>query len=883
MSPTDALVPVTIDGVQISVEPGTLIVRAAEQAGIAIPRFCDHPQLKPVGACRQCLVDVSSPGPDGKQRAFPKPQAACTMPVVPGMVVQTAATSPNAAAAQTAVMELLLTNHPLDCPTCDKAGECPLQNQAMAVGRDASRYTCAKRTYPKPIALTAEILLDRERCILCQRCTRFADQIAADPFIALQSRGARQQVGRFDPAAWLGRPDGAAGRVSEDAVTAELAPIVDTQHAPAVPGSNSLATAELPPISDQADTAEPPGMALALDGRPFASYFSGNLIQLCPVGALTSASYRFQARPFDLVSTESVAEHDSSACDVRIDVRRGQVRRRLAAGGPDGPSREWLTDKDRFAFAWQSLPERLTSPLVRHNGELRPASWPEAIAAAAAGLTSANSTGVLPGGRLTFEDALAYSVFARAVLATSDVDFRARPHSAEEAAFLNRFVAGTGTGVTLDDLAAASHVILVGFEPEEEGGIVYLRLREAAKAGARIEAIAPYASPGIRRLGAHLIQVLPGTEAAALTKLLDDAAPLPGTLILLGERLALAPGALAAAAHQQGGRLAWIPRRVGERAGVEAGLLPGPLPPHLASALTSAFGDALSGAPSGAAAQDPTTPDPATSDPTGRDTSAMLAAAAAGQLDALVVGGVEVDDLPDPTLARTALDRAFTVSLEILPSQATALADVVLPVAPPAEKSGTYITWEGRPKPFGRVLTSTAMPDSKVLQAIATAMDRPIDLTPATASTVLEAIQSADAAASPTASAPLDIPDLAERGNTEQVQPVAGQALLATWHLNLDAGRLQAGDPHLAGTAKAPFAVLSRATAFEVDVRDGERLTVSTEAGAITVPVRIGEIPDRVVWLPTNSSGCQVRATLGVSGGIVQIEPTPTDRREVVA
>ncbi|MDR1426918.1 MAG: (2Fe-2S)-binding protein, partial [Bifidobacteriaceae bacterium] len=193
MSRTDTLVPVTIDGVEVAVEPGTLVIRAAEQAGIAIPRFCDHPLLAPVGACRQCLVDVSSPGPDGSLRAFPKPQAACTMPVSPGMVVHTAATSEAAAKAERSVMELILINHPLDCPICDKGGECPLQNQAMSTGRDESRYSGPKRTYPKPVALTAQILLDRERCILCQRCTRFAAQIPGDPFLALQKRGLSQQ------------------------------------------------------------------------------------------------------------------------------------------------------------------------------------------------------------------------------------------------------------------------------------------------------------------------------------------------------------------------------------------------------------------------------------------------------------------------------------------------------------------------------------------------------------------------------------------------------------------------------------------------------------------------------------------------------------------
>ena len=224
------LVTLTIDGVQVSVPKDTLVIRAAERVGVEIPRFCDHPLLAPVGACRQCLVEV----PDaGNGRGFPKPQASCTLPVADGMVVETQATSKVADKAQQGIMEFLLINHPLDCPVCDKGGECPLQNQAMSNGRGESRFEGVKRTFPKPINISAQVLLDRERCVLCARCTRFSEQIAGDPFIALVERGALQQVGIYEK-------------------------------------------------------------------EPFESYFSGNTIQICPVGALTSAEYRFRSRPFDL-------------------------------------------------------------------------------------------------------------------------------------------------------------------------------------------------------------------------------------------------------------------------------------------------------------------------------------------------------------------------------------------------------------------------------------------------------------------------------------------------------------------------------------------------------------------------------------------------------
>ncbi|OZB48497.1 MAG: NADH-quinone oxidoreductase subunit G, partial [Cellulomonas sp. 14-74-6] len=385
----------SIDGIETTVPKGTLVIRAAEELGIAIPRFCDHPLLAPVGACRQCLVEVWAPGRDGNLSKMPKPQPSCALEATPGMQVKTQHTSAEADKAQHGVMEFLLINHPLDCPICDKGGECPLQNQAMSNGRATSRFIDVKRTYPKPINISTQILLDRERCILCQRCTRFSEEIAGDPFIDLQMRGAVQQIGTFDT------------------------------H-----------------VLDFAGEAPAGPATLDVSGRPFSSYFSGNTVQICPVGALTSAAYRFRSRPFDLVSTPSIAEHDSNGSAIRIDHRRGVVLRRQAGDDP-AVNQEFITDKDRFAFTWQVAADRLTTPLVRRDGELEPVSWQEAIDVAAEGLAAAQSAdgapqgvAVLPGGRVTLEDAYAYSKFARTVLRTNDVDHRARPFSAEEEKFL---------------------------------------------------------------------------------------------------------------------------------------------------------------------------------------------------------------------------------------------------------------------------------------------------------------------------------------------------------------------------------------------------------------------------------------------------------------
>ena len=392
------MVTLTIDDVELSVPKGTLVIRAAELIGIQIPRFCDHPLLDPVGACRQCLVEVEG------QR---KPMASCTIVATDGMVVRTQLTSASADKAQQGVMELLLINHPLDCPVCDKGGECPLQNQAMSNGRADSRFEDVKRTFPKPINISSQVLLDRERCVLCARCTRFSDQIAGDPFIELLERGALQQVGIYTK-------------------------------------------------------------------EPFDSYFSGNTVQICPVGALTGTAYRFRARPFDLVSSPSVCEHCASGCAQRTDHRRGVVLRRLAGDDPE-VNEEWNCDKGRWAFTYATEGDRITTPLIRgEDGALSPASWSEALTVAAKGLSAAyGNAGVLVGGRATLEDAYAYGKFARLVLGSNSIDFRARPHSAEEADFLTAGIAGRPMTVTYADLEAAPVVLLVGFEPEEESPIVY--------------------------------------------------------------------------------------------------------------------------------------------------------------------------------------------------------------------------------------------------------------------------------------------------------------------------------------------------------------------------------------------------------------------------
>ena len=811
--PAADLVTCTIDGVEVAVPKGTLIIRAAETAGIDIPRFCDHPGLDPVGACRQCLVEVWMPGPPGpdgtpaepRQMQGPpgrmKPQASCVMTVAPGMVVKTQYTSPEIDKAQHGNMEFLLINHPLDCPVCDKGGECPLQNQAMSNGRATSRFEDIKRTYPKPINISSQVLLDRDRCVLCARCTRFSDQIAGDPFIALVERGALQQVGIYEE-------------------------------------------------------------------QPFESYFSGNTVQICPVGALTGARYRFRSRPFDLVSTPTTCEHCASGCALRTDHRRGNVLRRMAINDP-AVNEEWNCDKGRWAFASADLGDRIGFPMVRKDGELVVASWPEALDAAAAGLRGAKSAAVLTGGRVTSEDAYAYSKFARMMLGTNDIDFRARPHSAEEADFLASLVVATGpsdqggTAVSYADLERAKTVLLVGFEPEDESPMVFLRLRKAfRKAKTAVYAVSPVATRGLAKVGGRLIAAAPGTEPEVLEALgsgseeievvqaAADALRGEGAIILVGERLATVPGALSAAARlssDTGARLAWIPRRAGERGALEAGALPGLLPggrpvTDLAARqqVAAVWGVGVEAIP----------------ETVGRDAAAIIRGARDGSIDALVVGGVDLADLGIAD-AEGALEKPFVVSLEIRPSAVTAQADVILPVAPHAEKAGSFVDWEGRVREVGLATPTNAVSDFKALDMLADAMgdffgtrtvgevrDEMTALGPWTGAR----------AAAPTVEAG-DVPEVSEG------------LVLATWRPLLDKGTLQDGEPFLAGTAPKAVAKVSASTAERLGVSEGETVTVRSGTTSVRVPLAIAEMADLVVWLPTNSADCDVRALLANAPG----------------
>ena len=754
-----------IDGVEVTVPKGTLIIRAAEQLGVEIPRFCDHPLLSPAGACRQCLVDVEING-----RAFPKPQASCTMPVENGMVVKTQLTSPVAAKAQEGIMEFLLINHPLDCPVCDKGGECPLQNQAMSAGRPESRFEGTKRTFEKPIHISSQVLLDRERCVLCARCTRFSNEIAGDPFITLNERGALQQVGIYE-------------------------------------------------------------------NDPFESYYSGNTVQICPVGALTGTSYRFRARPFDLVSVDSACEHCASGCDLRTDIRRDKTLRRLAGDDPE-VNQEWNCDKGRWAFKYLTSRERVKHPLVRGaDGELHEASWPEAIAAASAGLKG-KRVGVLTGGRLTHEDAYGYSKFARVALGTNDIDFRARPHSDEERDFLAAVV--THLTTTYADIDKADQVVLVDFEPEEESPIVFLRIyRHVRKRALSVISNAPISSRGSKKLNAKLVPRL--SDLSGLTS---------QSVILIGERAAETAGTLSAAyeiAQSTGAKLAWIPRRAGERGALAAGaignLLPGNRPVSDTSArvdLQSAWG--VSDLPSHP----------------GRSTTEILTALGDESLDAILLGGVDPMDISADALNN--LLNSFVVSLEISHSAVTAIADVVLPVAAVVEKSGSYLDWRGVARRFDKgVEDADLRSDLRILSILADEIGKPINLPSVTAAAAeIESLGAWDGAQ--------------ESFTKRPAAPASSSEFtLVSWRFLLDLGSLQQGEANLAGTAKKARAHISPATASRLGVTEEDVVVISSERGSIELPVSIRDIADNLVWVPRNSEGSQVIPSLGFTSGAVKV------------
>ena len=635
-APPEALI-VTINGKEIEAAPGELVIEAAERSGTYIPRFCYHPRLEPVGMCRMCVVEIDT----GRGPAL---QPACMIPVAPGMVVHTE--SEVTKKAQDGVLEFLLINHPLDCPVCDKGGECPLQDQTLSYGPGESRFVEEKRHFEKPIMISELVALDRERCILCDRCTRFANDVAGDTLIHFQDRGNQTQVNTF--------PD-----------------------------------------------------------HPFASYFSGNTVQICPVGALTAKPYRFKACPWDLDQAESTCTTCSVGCRTLVQSSRNEILRYQGVD-VDPVNWGWLCDRGRFGFGSTNSPARLGQPMARRGDSLVDVPWGEALSAAAAALRAASPdrVAVLGGARLTNESAFAWAKLAKGVIGTDHVDAQLGDGlPAELVLSLPR--------ATIDDVCApGGTVLLMAPDLKEELPVLFLRLRHAAtRDGVTVVELASQRSAAselahttlLHRPGAagQVIEaVLAGSAAqevggvspediAAVSKLLAKG---PVTVVLgranLAESAAATVAAAAAvhAAHPQVRFLSAL-RRGNVHGAIDMGLAPGLLPGRTRLA---DGGDALRAAGWPAL---PTQP--------GLDAAGILEAAAAGRIDVLVLLGADpLTDFPDADLASRGLAGAATViAVDRFLTASSAQADVVLAAAGPGEVAGTTTNLEGRVTTLARKIT----------------------------------------------------------------------------------------------------------------------------------------------------------------------------------
>ncbi|MEN8113261.1 MAG: NADH-quinone oxidoreductase subunit NuoG [Actinomycetota bacterium] len=628
MADERSTVMITLDGVDVEVESGQPLIEAAEKAGTYIPRFCYHSRMEPAGVCRACLVEVE--GPRGTALV-----PSCTTPASDGMVVHTQ--SDTTKKAQEGVLEFLLANHPLDCPVCDKGGECPLQDQAFAFGAGETRYVEEKRHYEKPIEISDLILLDRERCILCSRCTRFSEEISGDPLIDFKDRGNHVQVITF--------PD-----------------------------------------------------------EPFASYFSGNTVQICPVGALTAKPYRFKARPWDLDAVESVSLVDAVHSKMSVQTSHNEIIR-LYGVDNDPINHGWLSDKDRFIYEHIHSEERITTPLIKEDGEFREATWAEAISLTAEKLGSLDGGKVagIGGARSTNEDAYSFAKFMRSVVGTTHLD-------AQLGDGLDPVFAAATPKAEINDLESAKTILLWGPDLKEELPVLYLRVRRAAtKLGAKLVIVHPRRT-GLDHAAAHTIRYKPGTGPDVLRKLAAGdgeyaearAALASGPVVALVGRTGLtenpdlAEAVAAFSLELPEAKVLPLLRRGNVFGALDMGVAPTLLPGRVAA------------------------------DDAGLDTAGILDGLADGELGALVLNGADpVRDYPFPSKAVAGLDAAeFIVAFEMFMSDSAAYADVILPVAGLGEVEGTATNIEGRVQKINQIIPSagTSRPVWSIIEDLGLAM-----------------------------------------------------------------------------------------------------------------------------------------------------------------
>jgi NADH-quinone oxidoreductase subunit G len=777
--PKKTTLSITVDGRPHEANPGQLVIDACQDAGTYVPRFCYHPRMTPVGMCRQCLVEVE--GPRG-----PMMVVSCMTPVAEGQVVRT--DTPGVKRAQEGVLELLLANHPLDCPVCDKGGECPLQDQAFSHGPGESRYVEEKRHYEKPIAISDLVLLDRERCILCDRCTRFADEVAGDKLIHFISRGNTTQVNTF--------PD-----------------------------------------------------------EPFASYFSGNTVQICPVGALTATPYRFKARPWDLSQTESTCTTCSVGCRTVIQSSRDSLVRYMGVDS-DPVNWGWLCDRGRFNFEAVGSDQRIAQPLVRQGDTLQPASWNAAVAKAAALIREALDAGgpqriaVLGAARGTNEDAFAWARLAHDVIGTPNVSAQLGDGLPVGVLALDR--------ATIDQAATATTIVLLGPDLKEELPVLYLRLRDAAeKRRSRILEFTPKPG-GMTRYAWKSIGYEPGTQVGAVHAALanDEIAQQlgKGNVVIVAGRANLAETSAATVAAL-GELLAALP---------EAKVLPVLRRGNVVGAIQGGMRPGVGG----------------------MDSRAALTAAAEGSLECLILVGCDpLGDVPDADLARRALAgarRVIAVDTFLTPSSSQ--ADVVLAAAAYGEKSGTTTNIEGRVTTVSRQITAygTSRPDwmiaadlaaelggdlgvesaDDVLSAMAELNDSYADITAEALRTSRNGVLSHV----PTSLDPINPPTVAVPDrNSYDYRLVVSRTLY-------DAAIGTANSPSLAGLAEPATVHIHPLDLERVGVADGGSVSIIGQRTAVVMIATADEAILRgTAWVPFNQPGCAIGDLIDGSAAVTDV------------
>ena len=645
----ETAVSITVDGKKVIAKPGELLIDACERNGTYIPRFCHHSRMQPVGMCRMCLVEIDT----GRGPAL---QPSCMIECSNEMVVDTQ--SEKAVKAQEGVLEFLLINHPLDCPICDKGGECPLQDQTMTFGAGESRYIEEKRTFRKPIPVNENVFLDRERCVLCDRCTRFADQVAGDSLIHFIDRGNKTQVNTY--------PD-----------------------------------------------------------QPFSSYFSGNTVQICPVGALTAAPFRFKARPWDLTEVESTSTFDSVGNRISVQESRDRVLRFMGVDS-DCVNWGWLTDKERFIFEAYSNENRLAEPLITNElaegkkSQFVATSWSEAYEKFTNVIaeTTPERIAVIGGSRLTNEAQYVWSKITKGIIGTDNVDAQLDDGFSPEVLFsLNP--------ATIDETCEPGGVIiLLGADPKEELGTLYLRLRHAiVQDQCKLIELTP-TKTGLSKLATHSIRVPPGKsfeavkalsgessefeddilkellEVGKIVKKSDSVSVLFGRTSLAETSSIVEEGAIALQEYLPKASFLPLLRRGNVNGAIDMGLSPGLLPGRCN----------LEGGSEELQDYWPKRPTHK-----GFNTKETLEAAVNGQIDVLVLLASDpLMDFPDSQLVQEALERIETVvAVDIFATDSVLQADIVLPAAATTEIDGSFTNLEGRISPIRKSVTppGTARPD----------------------------------------------------------------------------------------------------------------------------------------------------------------------------